>query len=242
MANKDFKTIPGTIEITDSLSDYNSKPQVEWTGSSWRNKPSITITHGAGSFPQDKEFGSVVRQANLFKDTNGRDGFKMTATAGQKHTCNYEVYGDGRWMPASVFYGIGFRCYQSSGAQHSMYLKKYGLIFANRTNSDYRVYGITTGATDPREGDRDIRLRSTNSAVNTIRNWGPNWLFQGIIIHVATNGGTGSNYSELQIFNMKVGSKMSTLGGQYRYLPAGKRAYSKRNAHIGTVGFTNLFA
>jgi len=237
-----FKTIPGTIEITNNLSDYNSKPQVEWTGSSWRNKPSITVTHGDTSFPQDKEFGAVTRQANLFKNTGGNDGFKMTATAGQVHSANYEVYGNGRWMSASVFYGIGFRCYQSSSQTHGMYLKKYGLIFANRDNTQYRVYGINTGATNPREGDRDIRLISTNGVVNTIRSWGPSWLFQGILINVATNGGGGSDYSELQIFNMKVGSKMSTLGGQYRMLPAGMRSYNNRRVTSGNVGFTNLFA
>ena len=244
MANKGFQTIPGTIDITNNYSDFISKPQVEWTGSNWRNKKNMQITHGDTSFPQDTDssFAGLNRQANLYKDTNGADGLKLTATAGQAHSANYEMYGDGRWMPARIFNGIGFRCYQSSGSKHAMYLKKYGLIFAHRTGGSYRIWGFNTGATNPSEGNRDQRILSSSSEVATIRTWGPDWLFQGIVINIACNGGTGSDYSELQIFNMKVGSKMSTLGGQYRMLPAGKRGYDKRNAHVGTVGFTNLFA
>ena len=49
----------------------------------------------------------------------------------------------------------------------------------------------------------------------------------------------------MTVYNMKVGSKMSTIGGQYRYLPAGKRSYEQRDPRRGNgniMHFTDPFS
>ena len=241
MANKAFKTIPGTINIPNDLDSFKTTSQVVWTGSSWRTKGTFSPGYGdTSSWPHDPSY-SISRQDTMYSPTQGT-GLKLTSSAGNIHKGNYELYGDGRWMAASVFNGVGFEVYQNSGSKHAVYLAKYALVFANRDNSNYRIWGVNTGTTNPSSGYRFIRVQSSASMVSTIRGWGPTWLFQGVILHAYNNGGAGSDDSYMEVYNMKVGSKMSTLGGQYRYLPAGKRSYDKRKVTAGNVGFNDLFS
>ena len=139
----------------------------------------------------------------------------------------------------------GFEVYQSSSTKHGVYLRYYCLTFANRDSGSYRTWGVDTGARDPSKGYRYIRVTSSSSTVSTIRSWGPSWVFQGIMVHVWNNGGSSSDASEMTVYNMKVGSKMSTIGGQYRYLPAGKRSYEQRDPRRGNnniMHFTDPFS
>ena len=160
------------------------------------------------------------------------------------------MYGDGRWMPASVWYGLGFESkYNRSGgnSNHDLFIKKYAAIFTHRTSSSYRFYGWNTGNTNRPSGEyRYDKIHSSMSSTTEIRNWGPDWLFQGILIQFANNGGSGSTQSTVEVYNLKIGHKYSTVGGQYRYLPVTTRSWSARDKHPvnGTAkicGFTNPY-
>ena len=242
MATKAFKTIAGTIDIPSNVGDFRTRDQVVWTGSSWRHKGAFKPNYGdETTWPDDDEY-TIARQGYMYSSSQS-SGLKVEAyNVGKTHNVNYELYGDGRWMPASVFNGLGFEVYQSHGNKHSVFLKKYALVFASRDNSEYRVWGVDTGTTNPSAGSRYIKVLSSASMVSSIRGWGPTWLFQGIIVHIANNGPTGSSSSNIEIYNMRVGSKMSTLGGQYRMIPAGKRGYDKRKAIAGNIGFNDPFS
>jgi len=246
MANKGFKTIAGTIDIPSNLTDFKNRDQVVWTGSNWRTKGAFTPTHGdTVSWPHDPSYG-FARRDNMYSPQQS-SGLKLSSSAGNQHEGNYELYGDGRWMSASVFNGVGFEVYQNSGSKHAVYLRKYALVFANRDDGTYRTWGVDTGVSSPSTGYRFIRVVSSASMVSTIRNWGPYWQFQGLILHMYNNGGAGSDDSYIEVYNMKVGSKFSSLGGQYRYIPAGKRSYANRkiipvNNNFVKVGLTNPFS
>ena len=240
MANKAFKTIPGTIDIPSDLAAFKTRDQVVWTGETWKTKGSFAPTFGyTGTFTHNPS-SSIEYQKTMYSASDST-GLAIRNDAGQTHSANYELYGNGRWMPASIFNGIGFEVFQNSNSTHAVYLKHYALVFAHRETGDWRFYGVDTGTRGPSTGYRYINVLSNSPAVNTIRNWGPEWLFQGPLLHVANNGGAGSDVSNIYAYNMRVGSKMSTVGGQYRYLPAGKRSYGNRNAQINNVGFQDLF-
>jgi len=243
MGNATFKTIPGTIDIPTDLGAFKLKEQVVWSGSQWRKKGAFSPNYGfTGNFPSDDESGYLNRQDTMYASDRATSGLEIKWSAGNRHYQNYEQYGDGRWIPASVFNGIGFEIYQSSDSQHALYVAYYALVFASKTGGTYRTFGVDTGARGPYKGFRYLRIASNSASTNTIRSWGSSWVFQGIILHVYNDGGAqGSQNSTVNCYNMRVGSKMSTLGGQYRMLPAGKRPYSKRNV-TGNAPFTDLFA
>jgi len=237
------KLIPGTIDIPTGLTDFKNKEQVVWTGSNWRTKGSFTPGYGDKNFFKHDPSYSIQYQKDMY-DYRDSTGLGLKGDAGNEHQGNYELYGDGRWMPASIFNGVGFEVYQDSSAKHAIYLRYYALVFANRDAGSYRIWGVDTGARNPAKEYRYIRVTSNSATVNSIRGWGPSWLFQGIVAHIWNNGGSGNSQSNMYIYNMKVGSKMSTTGGQYRYLPAGKRSYGQRDPRSGNGGimnFTNPF-
>ena len=240
MALKDFKTLPGTVEIPTSLNTFKNTLQAVWTGSSWRSKGTFSPTHGdTSSWPGSSSY-AIERQGSLYLPSD-TSGLRMGSNAGNSHTSNYESYGDGRWMPASVFNGLGFEVYQGSSGKHAIYLKKWGVVFASKTSSSYRTWGFDAGTSSPSNVYRFIEVSSSSSATSSIRSWGAGWVFQGIILHIANNSGVGTTTSHMEVYNMKVGHKFSTVGGQYRYLPPTMRPYSNRNASSGNVGFTNPF-
>jgi len=237
------KLIPGTIDIPTDLTSFKQKEQVVWTGESWRTKGSFTPDYGDKNYFKHDPSYSIHYQRTMY-DASNSTGLAIKGDAGNEHMGNYELYGDGRWMPASIFNGVGFEVYQESSAKHAVYLKYYALVFANRETGSYRFWGVDTGARGVSKGYRYIRVTSSSSVVSSIRGWGAAWLFQGVILHIANPGGTGSDISYMYIYNMRVGSKMSTIGGQYRYLPAGIRSYSHRDPRYGKnkiMNFTNPF-
>ena len=236
MANKDFKTLPGTIEIPNSqnVETFKQIDQVRWTGWQWRNKGSFTVTHGdKGTWGSESAY-AIQRQDIIYAPESSK-GLKVYGNTGNSHEQNFEMYGDGRWMPASVWYGLGFESkYRRSGgnSNHDLYIKRYAAIFTHRTSSSYRFYGWNTGNTNRPGGEyRFDKIHSSMSSTTEIRNWGPDWLFQGLIIQFANNGGAGSTQSSVEVYNLKIGHKYSTVGGQYRYLPLGTRSFSDRNKH-----------
>ena len=240
MGDAPFKTIPGTIDIPTDLSTFKSKPQAVWTGEVWKTKGSFTPSHGDKNYFEHNPSYSINYQREMY-NASENTGLNLRGDAGAVHSGNYELYGDGRWMSASVFNGLGFEVYQESEAKHAIFLKYYALVFTNRDANSWRTWGVDTGARDKSKGYRYIRVPSSSSTVSTIRTWGPSWLFSGMILHIANGGGTGSSISNMYVYNMRVGSKMSTLGGQYRMLPAGKRSYDNRKVTTGNVPFTDPF-
>ena len=237
MANKDFKTLPGTIEIPNSqdVEQFKRITQARWTGSQWRKKGALIITHGATSTWASDDSYRIDRQEDMYNASQSK-GLKVYSNSGSSHVANIESYGNGRWMPASVWYGMGFesRHVRTGGNEkHDLYIKRYGAVFVRRTSSEYRIYGWNTGNGNRPSGTdyRFDKIHSSMSSTTEIRNWGPDWLFQGILIGFANNGGTGSTQSTVEVYNLKVGHRYSLTGGQYRYLPLGTRSFDDRNKH-----------
>ena len=237
MANKDFKMLPGTIEIPNSqdVEQFKRIAQARWTGSQWRKKGALIITHGdTGTWSSDDSY-RIDRQEDMYNSSYSK-GLKVYSDSGDSHQSNIESYGNGRWMPASVWYGMGFESKHvrdSGNSNHDLYIKRYGAVFVRRTSSEYRIYGWNTGYTNRPSGTnlRFDKIHSSESGTAEIRRWGPDWLFQGIVIGFANNGGNSSTQSTVEVYNLKVGHRYSLTGGQYRYLPLGTRSFDDRNKH-----------
>lgn len=239
MTNIKFSNLPpGTVNIPSS-NDVNNGGfkdliQIPWTGSEWRRKDSLEITHGDTTNWNSDTSYSVLRTGNMYNPSD-TTGLQLHAQSGSSHKVIYEMYGNSRWMPASVFNGLGFETKferVAGNSNHDLYLRKYAVIFAHRTTSQYRVWAWDTGNTDRPSGNyRYDKIHSGFADVADIRSWGPDWLFQGIAIWVYNNGGINTTTSKLTVYNLKIGHKYSTVGGQYRYLPLARRAYGSRNMH-----------
>ena len=249
MAIKPFPTLPGTINIPGNLTDFKTEKQVVWTASDWRQAPSnITITHGpsAGQVWGSTERFVIQRQENVYQ-TNQASGFMVFANAASQQTTIFEMNGNSRWMPASVFNGLGFETlhqHNTGSTNHMVYLADYAMCFRHRTGSGKRYYGWGTGYTSAtaHNGYRFDRIQTSDYHVKDIRDFGSDWLYQGMVVALRTKGsGTGTTQSYITIYNMKVGSKFSTLGGEYRYLPLKNRSEANRDGKIGNKGFTDPF-
>ena len=238
MAFKDFKTLPGAVDIPNSqdVEQFKRIIQPRWTGFQWRYKGAIDITHG----PAKGRWGSesayeIIRQDNPY-DPSGDKGFKLYSNSGKAHESVYEMYGNGRYMPASVWNGLGFETkHRRTGgnSNHDLYIRKYAAAFTHRTNNNsYRFYGWDTGNTNRPGGDyRFDKIHTSSSYTSEIRGWGPDWLFQGLIIQFKNNGGNGNTQSHVTVYNLKIGHKYSSIGSQYRYLPLASRAWEERDMH-----------
>ena len=91
MANKGFKTLPGTVEIPTSLSTFKTKPQAVWTGSRWRSKGTFSPTHGdTSSWPGSSSY-AIERQGSLYLPSQ-TSGLRIGTTSGEAHTQNFEIY------------------------------------------------------------------------------------------------------------------------------------------------------
>ena len=248
MANKAFPTIPGTINIPSGVDNFKTEPQVVWTASDWTRVQSVSINYGpaAGQTWESNENFEIRRQENIYQPQQG-SGFMVYANAATRRSTVFYTNGDSRWMPASVFNGIGFETYHqhNSGPQdHELYLAEYAVIFRSRTGNGTRYYGWNTGYTSSpgHQKYKFDRIQTSDSHVNEIRAWGSDWLYQGLVVTVRTKGGSGkSTESYITIYNMKVGSKFSTVGGQYRYLPLKNRSASNRDGSVGNKGISDPF-
>ena len=188
-----------------------------------------------------------MRQENVYQP-HQTSGFMVFAHAATKQTTIFEMHGNSRWMPASVFNGIGFETFhqhESGPRKHEVYLSDYALCFRNRTGPGYRYYGFSThyNASPGHEGYRYDRIQTSDDHVEDIRKWGPDWLYQGMVVACRTreDGNRESDKSYVTIYNVKVGHKFSTVGGQYRYLPVKNRSAQYRDGKVDNKGFTNPF-
>ena len=242
MANKIIPTLGSEISIPTALADFKSKPQVVWTGSTWVDKPTFTPTHGfTQEFKNDGQPISAGSGSGNLYTPNETDGIDFSVKSQTYSYGNTETKGDVRWMPANVFNGCGFEVRQNHDTMHSIYLKHWCVIFANRSNNNTRFWGVDTGANDPYAGYRYIRFPESN--INNIRNWGPTWLLQGFIFNFATNGGldiSGQVDSAIRLYNLKVGHKFSEVSDDYRYIPSKRRSFSERNNV--NAGFSDPFS
>jgi hypothetical protein len=235
--NKGFDFIHPQIDIYPNLSDFKTVPQVRWTGNNWYWENSITVGYGpaAGTWNSTTEF-PIRHQKDLYTSSQD-DGFRVFGDAGLSHESLFLLDTNSRWMPASVFNGVGFETYyyiESNNSNHQVYVGAYGVVFRHRTNSGRRIYGWDTGNSDgPGHSKyRFDRITSTNSAINTIRSWGRDWLLQGLLLSVKTKGsGVGTTQSYLNLYNLKFGSKYSLTSDTYRVHPLALRPYTQRDMH-----------
>ena len=249
MTNKAIPTIPGTIEIPDGVEDFKRKQQVVWTGSSWSRTNGINITDGPlkGEYWGSDDNFTIKRQESMYKPQQ-TSGFMLFTNATRERVTVYYMNGNSRWMPASVFNGIGFETlhqHNDGNRDHMLYLSDYALCFRHRTSNETRYYGLKTyySASLGHNTYRFDRIQSSDGHVTEIRKWGPDWLYQGLVVVLKTQAAGNTNWSEsyITIYNLKVGSKFSTVGGEYRYLPLKNRAVNYRDGSVGNKGFTNPF-
>ena len=249
MANKKLPTIPGTINIPDGVEDFKKQQQVVWTDSSWSRTPGITITDGPqkGDYWGSNDSFSIIHQKSMYNyDRNS--GFRLFTSANTEKITVFYMNGNSRWMPASVFNGLGFETYHTHNAgtkDHMLYLSDYAMIFRHRTSNETKYYGWKTGYTASPGHDtyRFDRIQTSDDHVQEIREFGPDWLYQGLVVVLKTQAASSTNPSEsyIHIYNVKVGHKFSTVGGAYRYLPLKNRTANNRDGSVGNKGFTNPF-
>jgi len=242
MANVAINTVPTDISIPNDLTTFKTKPQVVWSGSSVKRKGTYTPNYGTKTQQtNDDAWGAGSVSSTIYQD-NGNNGLVVSTTSGKSHQVNHELYGDGRWMPASIFNGCGFEVNQNSSDQHALYLNFYSLVFTSATSDSWRFWGVNPNDghnSGPRSGYRYLRFNSS-SDINTIRGWGKNWLFYGFILTLHTDGGAKKGQSSrLQAYNFKIGHKGSHNSSNYRMVPANKRSYNNRNKT--QLGFSDPF-
>jgi len=238
MLNIGFDFVQPDINIPTDLTSFKKRPQVRWTANDWNYQSSVYVGYGAtsGTWTSTTNF-STPKKKDLYTSSQN-DGLRVRAVGyGNQHEALYMMEGNSRWMPASVFNGVGFETYyyiESSNSNHQIYVGAYGVVFKNRTGTGQRIFGWDTGNSDGPGHDkyRFDRIYTSMSDVNTIRTWGSNWLFQGLLVSIKCKGsGTGTTTSYIDLYNLKVGSKYSLTGSGYKVHPLALRPYSGRNQH-----------
>ena len=188
MTNKAFNFVQPIINIPSDLSTFKQRPQVRWTGNDWAYQNSVVVDYGAtaGTWTSTTTF-QTPKKSDLYSGSQS-NGFRVRAEGyGLQHEGLYMMDTTSRWMPASVFNGVGFETYyyiESSNSNHQLYVGAYGVVFKNRTGSGQRIFGWDTGNTDGPGSNkyRFDRIPSTHSDVATIRRWGADWLLQGLLL------------------------------------------------------------
>ena len=249
MTNQEFPTIPGTIDIPGDLGGFKPKPQVVWTASDWSYTGGVNITDGpsAGEYWGSNDNFVVNRQENMYQPFPSSGSRFWSRAVTRERTTVFRMEGQSRWMPASVFNGLGFETlhqHNTGSTNHMVYLADYAMCFRHRTGSGKRYYGWGTGYTSAtaHNGYRFDRIQTSDYHVKDIRDFGSDWLYQGMVVALRTKGsGTGTTQSYITIYNMKVGSKFTTVDGAYRYLPLKNRGAQYRDGSVGNKGFTDPF-
>lgn len=232
MSNQGIKTAPTIVSIPNDLNTFKQREQLVWSGSNVRFKDTFTPNYGTKTQQiMDGNAAWGAGSVTSVYDSNQLNGLRVSATSGKTHDANHELHGDGRWMPASFFNGLGFEVYQSEERQHSIYMNFYTIVFVSDTGY-YRLWGVNPSDgnnSEPRTGYRYIKFNSS-SDLNTIRGWGTSWKFLGLIFHLHTDGGIQAGQdSRIDIYNLKVGHLATHHdGGNYRMIPPYKRPFSSR--------------
>jgi len=246
MTNIGFDFVQPIISIPSDLLTFKQRTQVRWTGNDWAYQSSVVVNYGAtaGTWTSTTPFDKR-RQADLYTASQN-DGLRIYAQGyGAQNEGLWMMNTTSRWMPASVFNGVGFETHykiDSSNTNHQLYVGAYGVVFKHRTNSGQLIFGWDTGNTDGPGSDkyRFDRIPSTHPDVATIRRWGPDYLLQGLLVSFKTKGsGVGTTNSYIDLYNLKFGSQYSTNASNYKVHPLAIRPYSGRNKHTGG---TNTFA
>ena len=245
MANHRIPTVPGTIDISTDLTTHNNTSQVKWVGKTWyarvAGEPDLTPNYGDTSTWVNDPSGYLSSSGDLYSSTS-TNGMNYYGTAGRQHSQIVEMIQDmpSRWMPANIFNGIGFQVRQTSSNSHAPYIKKWCLVFDNQSGNGVRRYGFDLNRSDPAVTTLHLKITGNSGAAQTIRGWGNEWRLRGIACYMYQNkGGTGSGDGNVYVYNLKVGHKMTTLGGKFRMIPSGVRSYANRN--MKSPPFTDPF-
>lgn len=238
MTNKAFNFVQPIIDIPSDLSTFKQRPQVRWTGNNWQPQSSVSVGYGpaAGTWTSTNNF-TKSHERDLYSPSQD-NGLRIYSTGtGREHEALWMMDTNSRWMPASVFNGVGFETWyriDSGNTNHSLYVNAYGVVFKNRTGSGQRIYGWNTGNTDGPGSNkyRFDRILSSDSGVTDIRRWGENWLLQGLLVSFKTKGsGAGTTDSLINLYNLKFGSQYSSNAAGYKVHPLAVRPYNARNMH-----------
>ena len=246
MTDKAFNFVQPIIDIPSDLTAFKQRPQVRWTGNDWAFQNSVDVNYGATAGTWKSTTGlETPKKSDLYSSLQS-NGFRVRASGfGIAHESLYMMDTTSRWMPASVFNGVGFETYyytESGNTNHQLYVGAYGVVFKHRTSSVQLIFGWDTGNTDSPGSDkyRFDRIPSTNADVATIRRWGSDYLLQGLLVSFKTKGsGVGTTTSYIDLYNLKFGSQYSTNASNYKVHPLALRPYSARDMHTGG---TNKFA
>ena len=253
MANIGFDFVQAIIDIPPDLTTFKQRPQVRWTGNNWQGQSSVFVGYGpaAGTWTSTNNF-TKSHERDLYSSSQD-NGLRIYSTGtGREHEALWMMDTTSRWMPASVFNGVGFETYfriDSGNTNHQLYLNAYGVVFRNRTGSGQRIYGWNTGNTDGPGSNtyKFDRIISSDSGVTDIRRWGEDWLLQGLLVSFKTKAsGVGTTDSLIDLYNLKFGSRYSANAAGYKVHPLALRPYDARNMHPeGTNKFAyfkpNLF-
>lgn len=236
MADQKIPTLQPSQDVTES--NFNSIPRPLWTGDDLKLIGPYYADGGYTNHEIESDGALPPQSLNVNMYVNDENsGIIVSTKSGMTHNSNIEMTGNCRWMPASVFNGVGFRVKQDTTELHALYLRNYSIFLANKTLTNYYRYTIHV-VNNPVAGNYLYITDST--AINDIRALGNDWLVSGLCFQVYTNGGiTGADNSSIKIYDVKFGHRYSLTGGNYRVIPSPRRSYADRNKNI--LGFTDPF-
>lgn len=240
MANAVLKTyIPNMGPVPTGSSQFKAAtPQIDWWESKCQAVGARTMTHGVGgTFNSTQAYGPGSIQDNsrggIWQDNPSYGWGIKNLNNGNAHTQNIEIFNNdkNRWMPAGMFYGMGFYIYQNSGSKQAMYLRKFALIWKAVVSgsTQYRFYG--EWAPGKNDGPSQIYKYcpfNNSYAINEIQNWGWNWHLYGVLLNLENDGKAGSTTSSIFAYDFKFFHRGIANVSSNRILVPGHRHFNDR--------------
>lgn len=232
MADQSAPSVPSNMgTIPSNIDDFNNADQVDWlVGVSSKAKGSVTCNYGSKRTLSSSgtPYGGGSPKTTLFGPTG--KGWDMIIKNGSSHYQNIELsFKDkNRWCPASLFNGFGGQFKQNHNKAHSMYFTDLALVFMGVTEEKYIF--TSDGRCGNSKGNREFYYTfSTQSYIDEIRSWGNDWLFYGVIVRVANDGGIqAGDSSEVSCRNFRVFTQATSLSSNHRLICPAPRSQDDR--------------
>ena len=213
-------------------------PHINWfTDYIVRTKANFTAEYGTKhAFNVDNAFGEGSIQnpgAGGIWSEHGTHGWKYESyKTGVSHSHNVEIKANqnNRWMPAAMYNGCAFEWHADYGSTHALWLHHWATIWVHKTNSVYR-FSSNDGSSGPYAGYRYYKDNNANY-INTIRSWGTDYLFFGIVLKFKNSGsGAGSHKTTIKMFNFKMYHQCHSRSSNHRIIIPATRAFDSRGTN-----------
>lgn len=251
MAKLSIPTVKATWMPTDSAGhgqDSNAFIEpIDSTLTSHHNSPP-TITHGdKTAWSNFSRLSTTRRDGKGPYEKSWTDGCMYNAwgSTGNKHT---EIFRIGaadscRWIP--YVKGCGFWVFRhrtdssdftnNNAAQHAVFLKRFGMRFKNRHNSDERFWSSGVLATDGRAKQRTYPYLGGVGTDEFYRsgNWGSDnyrdWLLSEFWVNLATEDTSKAGSATVKLYIADLRFYYDSQGGNNQLVRPAFRTWADRN-------------